>query len=211
MVAAAVAENKAVVRDDFDIVISSITKVGDICTITDIEGKSYPSHLDRQLRVTWLTPAPGGEEVDNLKLANELVTRLYDLAYGEDWTQFQYTNEDRETILDRTYNSIEELLRRVSVERTTLRAQLAASQAQVRVLREVLKPFADAYKEVPKGLRSTLRIMHPSKDNTVKHLSATTDHLKAAANAFDLSVNKEQAADANGLATVIPESAQKRA
>lgn len=42
-----------------------------------------------------------------------------------------------------------------------------------------LKPFADAFAEVPDDLRSTLRMW--DGEDGVLHLSATTDHMKQAA------------------------------
>ncbi len=76
----------------------------------------------------------------------------------------------------------------------TVRRQLANSEQEARGLREALEPFAEAFKEIPKGLRSTLRIMHPYEDGKVMHLkSANTDHLEAAASALDSSASERNA------------------
>lgn len=51
-------------------------------------------------------------------------------------------------------------------------------------LQEALKPFAEAYKEIPNDLRSTLRIWNPEAPTGITGLSATTDHLQQAAAAL---------------------------
>ena len=69
-------------------------------------------------------------------------------------------------------------IRALQAENAALKAQLAASESEKAELREALKPFADAYKEIPEGLRSTLRIW--DGEGGIVHLSATTDHMEAA-------------------------------
>lgn len=73
------------------------------------------------------------------------------------------------------------MIKERNAELTATRQQLEAARAEVARLREALKPFAEAYKEIPDGLRSTLRIWNPDDPSGITGLSATTDHLAQAA------------------------------
>ena len=78
-------------------------------------------------------------------------------------------------------SEIIEVIKERNAELTATRQQLEAARAEVARLREALKPFAEAYKEIPDGLRSTLRIWNPDDPSGITGLSATTDHLAQAA------------------------------
>lgn len=57
-VAEAVKLGQAVIKDDYDIVITDIVIDRGLCTVTDIKGKQYPCRLDREFTVTWFQPQP---------------------------------------------------------------------------------------------------------------------------------------------------------